>query len=113
MPLIARLSCPLVEQRGKVNLAEGSRLRSVYGADQAEEGYRGSYGLNPEYETIFRGGALRVAARDGGGEVRAVELVGHPFFLATLYQPERAALRGAEHPLVTAFLEEASRACGA
>jgi CTP synthase (UTP-ammonia lyase) len=110
MPLIARLSCSLVEQRGRVMLAEGSRLRTVYGVDQAEEGYRCNYGLNPEYESLFCGGALRVAARDAAGEVRAVELAVHPFFLATLFQPERAALRGAEHPLVTAFVAAAVKA---
>jgi CTP synthase (UTP-ammonia lyase) len=108
MPLISRLSCSLVEQHGTVTFAEGSRLRAVYGAEQAEEGYRCNYGLNPEYEPIFRDGALRVAARDAAGEVRAVELTGHPFFIATLFQPERAALRGAEHPLVTAFVAAAA-----
>ena len=104
LPLISRLSCSLVEQRGKVTLAAGSRLRAVYGADEAEEGYRCNYGLNPAYESLFRGTALKVAARDAAGEVRAVELAGHPFFVATLFQPERAALRGAEHPLITAFV---------
>jgi CTP synthase (UTP-ammonia lyase) len=107
MPLITRLSCSLVEHRGRVLLSEGSRLRSVYGADQAEEGYRCNYGLNPEYESIFCGGSLRVVARDAAGEVRAVELAGHPFFLATLFQPERAALRGTEHPVITAFVAAA------
>src|SRR5262249_14527326 len=107
MPLISRLSCSLVEQRGKVALVEGSRLRAVYEADQAEEGYHCNYGLNPEYESIFRGAALKVAARDAAGEVRAIELAGHPFFVATLFQPERAALGGAEHPLITAFVEAA------
>lgn len=36
-----------------------------------------------------------------------MELAGHPFFVATLFQPERAALRGVEHPLVTAFVAAA------
>jgi CTP synthase (UTP-ammonia lyase) len=108
MALLSRLSCSLVEQRGKVIFAEGSRLRTVYGAEQAEEGYRCNYGLNPEYEPIFRGRGLQVAARDAAGEVRAVELMGHPFFIATLFQPERAALRGAEHPLVSAFVAAAA-----
>jgi CTP synthase (UTP-ammonia lyase) len=47
-------------------------------------------------------------ATDAADEVRAVELLGHPFFVATLFQPERSALRGIEHPLVTAFLRSAS-----
>ena len=42
------------------------------------------------------------AADDATGEVRAVELDGHPFFVAALFQPERAALRGEPAPLVGA-----------
>ena len=50
-------------------------------------------------------GALSAMGRDPGGEVSAVELSGHPFFVATLFQPERAALRGVSPPLVKAFAE--------
>jgi CTP synthase (UTP-ammonia lyase) len=104
MPLIAPLACALVERSGTVNFAEGSRLRQVYGAAAAREPYHCSYGLNPRCEKLLEGSDLRVCARDDAGEVRAVELAGHPFFLATLYQPERAALRGESHPLVNAFV---------
>jgi len=38
------------------------------------------------------------------GEVRGVELSGHPFFVAVLFQPERAALRGEVPPLVASFV---------
>ena len=105
MPVISRLSCSLVEKAGTVTFADGSRLRSLYDAEQAEEAYHCNYGLNPEYEHLFWNGALKVAARDAAGAVRAVELAGHPFFIATLFQPERAALKGIVHPLVTAFVE--------
>jgi CTP synthase (UTP-ammonia lyase) len=108
MPLISRLSCPLVEQSGVVTFPEGSRLRAIYGAPQAEEGYHCNYGLNPGYEQLLGGGALRVAARDPAGEVRAVELAGHPFFIATLFQPERSALRGVSHPLINAYVAAAA-----
>jgi CTP synthase (UTP-ammonia lyase) len=111
MPVISRLSCSLVEKTGRVVFRNGSRLREIYGLPQAEEGYRCNYGLNPEYERLFPGpDGLCVSARDEAGEVRALELVGHPFFVATLYQPERSALRGAEHPLVTAFVAAAAKA---
>jgi CTP synthase (UTP-ammonia lyase) len=36
--------------------------------------------------------------------VRAIELDRHPFFIGTLFQPERSALRDRRHPLVTAFV---------
>jgi len=39
--------------------------------------------------------------------VRALELQGHPFFVATLFQPERAALTGRLPPLVAAFASAA------
>jgi CTP synthase (UTP-ammonia lyase) len=108
MALITPLACPLVERAGAVEFSPGSRLREIYGAAAAEETYRCRFGLNPEYERLLADTPLRVAARDPTGEVRAVELAGHPFFVATLYQPERAALRGIPHPLVNAFVA----ACG-
>jgi CTP synthase (UTP-ammonia lyase) len=108
MPLIAPLSCSLVEKSGRVVFSEGSRLRALYGAPEAEEPYHCNYGLNPAHEGLLDGTALRVSGRDQAGEVRAVELEGHPFFVATLFQPERSALRGLAHPLVRAFVAAAA-----
>ena len=48
-------------------------------------------------------GPLHAAATDEQGDVRAVELDRHPFFVAALFQPERGALRGRTPPLVVAF----------
>jgi CTP synthase (UTP-ammonia lyase) len=39
-----------------------------------------------------------------------VEFEGHPFFVAVLFQPERAALRGEEVPLAAALLRAAAGA---
>ena len=41
------------------------------------------------------------------GEARVVELESHPFFVATLFQPERSALSGVTHPLILAYLKAA------
>ena len=46
--------------------------------------------------------------RDADGVLRAIELDGHPFFVGTLFQPERAALDGATPPLVRALLVAAA-----
>ncbi|NCE93763.1 hypothetical protein [Pseudomonas sp. L13] len=43
--------------------------------------------------------------RDIDGALRAVELLDHPFFVATLFQPERAALKGITPPLAIALLK--------
>jgi CTP synthase (UTP-ammonia lyase) len=102
--IIAPLTCSLVEQFSAVMLSEGGRFREWYGSSTAVEGYHCRYGLNPAFEAAFINSGWRVAARDAGGEARAMELTGRPFFVGTLFQPERAALRGERHPLVTAFL---------
>jgi CTP synthase (UTP-ammonia lyase) len=103
--VISLLACALVEATGSVRFVAGSRLASAYGMEEATEGYRCRYGLNPKFQAALLTGPLRAAAYDETGEVRAVELTGHPFFVATLFQPERAALTGQPAPLVEAFVK--------
>jgi CTP synthase (UTP-ammonia lyase) len=61
--------------------------------------------LNPEFRAALVSGPLRESASDEAGDLRAVELDGHPFFVATLFQPERAALTGKPVPIAAAFLK--------
>ena len=103
-PVIAPLSCSLVEAHGEIHFAPGSRLAEIYGAPAADEEYHCRYGLSAGYAARLAAGPLRASGRDAAGEVRAVELEGHPFFVATLFQPERSALAGRVHPLVSAFV---------
>jgi CTP synthase (UTP-ammonia lyase) len=102
--VVTALSCPLVEVAGAIRFAPGSRIASAYGRTESVERYHCSYGLNPRYAHHLAGGPLQATAWDSAGEVRAVELAEHPFFVATLFQPERAALAGIAPPLVNAFL---------
>jgi CTP synthase (UTP-ammonia lyase) len=108
VPVVAPLACSLVEATGLVTLEPGTRVARAYGESPARETYHCRYGLNPHYASILLGGALRVTGRDADGEVRAIELEGHPFFIATLFQPERAALHGRPHPLINAFVAAAA-----
>jgi len=112
LPLIAPLSCSLVEQQAGINLLEGTRLRALYGAGRVVEGYHCSYGLNRDYASILDGPGLRVSGRDDAGEVRAFERTDHPFFVCTLFQPERAALRGTAPPVVVGLLSRAREGGG-
>jgi CTP synthase (UTP-ammonia lyase) len=103
-PVITLLECALVEASDTVRLVPGSRLHAAYGRDEAVEGYRCRYGLNAAFIDALTSAGLRIAARDKEGEIRGLELSGHPFFVLTLFQPERAALRGECPPLITAYL---------
>lgn len=107
--VISPLECALVETTSAVQLYPGTRIASAYGVTETQEGYRCRYGLNPEFQSALVAEPLRACADDATGEVRAVELDGHPFFVATLFQPERAALKGQSAPLVVAFI----RTCAA
>jgi len=108
LPIIAALSCPLVEEQGTVYLKAGSRVAAIYGKSEIVELYHCRFGLNPAYQSLFERGALHITGVDENGEARVFELEGHPFFLATLFQPERVALQGVVPPLVRAFLQAAS-----
>ena len=109
-PVIAALECSLVEARGSVALAPGSRIARAYAASTAPTIYRCRYGLNPEFRAALTAGPLRGTAEDENGDLRAIELDDHSFFVATLWQPERAALEGQRVPLAEALITAARRA---
>lgn len=106
-PVITLLSCALVEASDTVRLVAGTRIAHAYGASQTHEGYHCSYGLNPAFRAALLNGPLVATAFDAAGEVRAIEHSDLPFFVATLFQPERAGLRGEAPPLVLAFARAA------
>jgi CTP synthase (UTP-ammonia lyase) len=105
--VISPLACSLVEANAEILFEPGSRISGAYARLSATEGYHCSYGLNPVFADSLISGPLRVTAHDAQGDVRAIELNDHPFFVATLFQPERAALRGEVPALAHALVEAA------
>jgi CTP synthase (UTP-ammonia lyase) len=108
LPLVGALSCSLVGTRGKVTLTAGSHAARAFGRTESTEAYHCNYGLNASYRHVLDGTPLKITGEDEEGAVRVVELAEHPFFLATLFQPELSASTGQPHPLVQAFLAAAS-----
>jgi CTP synthase (UTP-ammonia lyase) len=106
--LVAPLTCSVSEQTHTFALAPGSRVAAIYGAEQITEQYGiCNYGLNAAFRPLFEGHGLHITGVDENGDARIVELGAHPFFIGTLFQPERAALREAPHPLIVALLRAA------
>ncbi|MEV4162498.1 CTP synthase C-terminal region-related (seleno)protein [Nonomuraea dietziae] len=101
--LLAPLTCSLVGHEGEVRLAPGSLVGQAVGAERAIERYHCSFGLNAAYLPALEAGGLRFTAHDEDGEARAAELPGHPFFLATLFQPELSGDGTRAHPIIAAF----------
>ncbi|WP_395610901.1 CTP synthase [Pseudomonas sp. B22129] len=103
--VITPLSCALVEATDSVRLVPYTRIAEAYGTLDVHEGYRCRYGMNPEFATALLEADLFPSGHDSAGDLRAIELLDHPFFVATLFQPERAALKGITPPLAVALLK--------
>ncbi len=104
---VTPLVCALRGIKGEVILAPGSMAARIYGKDRVTEEYNCGFGLNPQYRELIEKSNLHITGIDTEGEPRIVEFAGHPFFLATLYQPERAARDGIAHPIINAFVQAA------
>lgn len=107
--VIAPLTCSLVEKTDTIELRANTLIARAYGRDSIEEGYHCNYGISPEFAAELDVQPLRVTGWDDNGDIRAVELVTHPFFVATLFQHERNALAGRPAPLVQALLHTAAQ----
>nr|WP_322941314.1 CTP synthase [Pseudomonas sp. s4] len=103
-PLIAPLACALLDVSEHVHLLSGSRIAELYGVREISEQYLCRYGLADAFVEPLMAQALKACGHDQAGAVRAIELEDHPFFIATLFQPERAALEGRLPPVVAGLV---------
>ena len=111
-PLIVKLTCSLAGVKARVLAVSGSWFAEILGNSESLEEFNCNYGLAGSFEPAFAGSGLEFVARDEAGQVRAFRLPAHPFFVGTLFQPERRALGGMLHPVVRAFLDHASQSPG-
>ena len=103
--VVTLLSCSLTESQIEISITPGTRLADVHaGESRRVERTHCSYGLSPDFAHIASAAGLRVSAVDDTGEVRAVERTDHPFFLGTLYQPQRTSSPEHPHPVWVAFV---------
>lgn len=116
--VVTPLSCALPNRRvdgpkgsgdERLKVMPGTLLHSICASEEGSEQYYCNYGVNQEYEKQFEAAGLRVSARGVLGEIRAVELPGHRFFIATLFQPQLSSRPEAPHHFFLAFLRAALR----
>lgn len=108
MLFITPLSCSLAGQQMDVQLHPDTLADRTYGSLAATERYYCNFGLNPEHLPALEAGGLMVSGVDHQGEVRVMELPGHPFFLATLFVPQTSSTPGRPHPLLSALVRVAA-----
>ncbi|MFE6364476.1 hypothetical protein ACFVP3_31380 [Streptomyces sp. NPDC057806] len=110
-PIIEPLACSLVGHEAVVTVEPDSLAHSVIGSERTVERYFCAYGPSRHLDTLTAHG-LRFSGRDEDGRVRIAELPGHPFFLASLFQPELAGDGTRPHPVVTAWARAAVEHAG-
>jgi CTP synthase (UTP-ammonia lyase) len=106
-PVVHRLACSLVGERRTVAPVAGTRLASICGDDPFEGVHWCNFGLSERWLPDLERAGLVVNAHAPDAGVEGVELPGdvHPFFVATLFQPQMA---GPDHPLIEAFRSAAA-----
>lgn len=109
---VTPLVCALRDVKGPIYFRPGSRISHIYGSEETLEEYNCGFGLNPTYKNMLEESGVELTGWDIEGDARVLELPEsrHPFFIATLFQPERSALAGEKHPLIAAYVEAAMRA---
>lgn len=109
--VIAPLACSLVGQVRTVRAVPGTRLAAIVGTAPFPGTHFCSFGLAPAFLARLEAAGLVIDAHAPDAGVEGFELPGHPFFQATLFQPQVGASRGGPlHPLLLAFVEAARTA---
>jgi CTP synthase (UTP-ammonia lyase) len=107
-PVVAPLSCSLVGEEREVTPVPGTRLAAICGTAPFTGFHWCNYGLADTYVERLADAGVVVSARAPDAGVEGIELRDHPFFVATLFQPQIGALNGGGlHPLIAAFVAEA------
>ena len=89
-------------------LAEGSRMRALYGAPDISERHRHRYEFVNEYRETMESHGLSLCGKSPDGHiVEAVELPEHPFFEAVQFHPEFKSRPNRPHPLFLGFVKAA------
>ncbi len=93
---------------------KGTVLRSLYGADKADERHRHRYEVNDAYVDDLLEHKLCVSAYSKTGLVEAVELptTEHPFFVGVQYHPEFTARPFSPNPLFTGLVKAGKKRSG-
>ena len=91
-------------------LAEGSIVRRLHDSELVYERHRHRWEVNNRYRRDLEGAGMRLAGLSPDDNlVEYIELVDHPFFVATQAHPEFRSRPDSPHPLFAGLIEAAAR----
>lgn len=109
-PVITLLACSLMGRTIDVVLSPGTRLAALHpGVSTVKERTTCNYGLDAGCRHVASSGGMVVSGMEDDGTVCAVERDDHPFFVATLYQPQLRSSAEGPHPIWLGFVEACRR----
>jgi CTP synthase (UTP-ammonia lyase) len=102
--VVGGLTCSLVGEERMVRTVPGTRVAAICGTEPFVGFHWCNYGLADAYaERLTAAGLVLSAFADDAG-VEAFELPDHPFYVATLFQPQVGSSQRRElHPLLAAL----------
>ena len=90
------------------HLAEGSRVREAYGAENIVERHRHRYEFNSHFLADFEAAGMKATGLNPDtGLVEVVEIPAHRWFVGAQYHPEYRSTAANPHPLFVRFVAEA------
>lgn len=91
-------------------LADHTKSLEVYGCKNIEERHRHRYEVNNEYrEALVQNGMVLAGISPDGRIVEMVEIIDHPYFIATQAHPEFKSRPDVPHPLFKGLVNAALR----
>ena len=103
--VVSALSCSLDDEEIELLIRPGTLLHRLYDDDGGLiERTTCNYGLNPSFETEIERSGLAICATDRSAEARAIERPDHPYFVATLYQPQLRSSPDRPHPVLVGLV---------
>ncbi|MEU4195051.1 hypothetical protein AB0E69_24335 [Kribbella sp. NPDC026611] len=106
--LIVPLACSLDGHEGAINVVPDTRAAQLLGAERSMERYHCSYGLDSSRLELLTEHGMVFSGYDDDNDARIAELPDHPFYLASLFQPELSGDGTRPHPFVQAFARAAA-----
>jgi CTP synthase len=86
-------------------LTPGSRAAQIYGSQEISERHRHRYEVNNAYREVLNEHGMAFSGLSPDGNlVEMVELVEHPYFVATQAHPELKSRPDQPHPLFASFV---------
>jgi CTP synthase len=100
---------PKLGGRTVVTVLPETKLAGFMKPGEHQEAYFCNFEPKAEFLPRFAEAGLKPNAQGPQGELRGVEIAEHPFFVATLFQPQLTSkATGRPHPLLIAYIHAAS-----